>query len=150
MPQPSLPSLHPCRKSKKRKRVALRKQRPYERALRKDDFYSTALRRSGLTPSHRKKRGGGGAQWQGAEPDSWGAEPNSQVGWKQDPPCSSSPPPSSSSSPPAAPHHHLLRRVTQTERFQLFSKKSCVHTLCTDCALNFLTYFIHKQLCICK
>lgn len=29
-------------------------------------------------------------------------------------------------------------------------KISIVHTLCTDCALNFLTYFIHKKLCICK
>lgn len=29
-------------------------------------------------------------------------------------------------------------------------KISIVHTLCTDCAPNFLTYFIHKKLCICK
>lgn len=43
----------------------------------------------------------------------------------------------------------FIKLAHTTERFQFVFKVS-VHTLCTDCALNFLTYFIHKQLCICK
>lgn len=37
----------------------------------------------------------------------------------------------------------LTKQGHTTDRFQLFFKVS-VHRICTDCALNFLTYFIHK------
>lgn len=97
---------------------------------------TTSTEERGQTVPRTEKRGVQAAEEaQGAETKSWVRRCREL---QRDATCRRQP-------PATAPHH----AGSHSWKISIVFKVS-VHTLCTDCALNFLTYFIHKQLCICK
>lgn len=113
----------------------------HERALRKRDDFTPELLQSGparpprarTVPRTEIKRGGpGGVRSPGEK------RPKAAFVWRAElqPRGDAS---STTTTTSAGCDRH------RAERFQIVFKVS-VHTLCTDCALNFLTYFIHKTI----